>query len=81
MTVNRDMAAAPKDGTMLFLLVDYSTGGAPLEDEMIAWTIGFNNKDDTGADEWQFAGWCWVHDHFTEGRGEPVAWAHLTWPT
>ena len=42
-----------------------------------AWTIGANNDDEVGEDErvgWQFAGWCWTHDHFTEGRGTPVGW-------
>jgi len=73
-----NMATAPKDGTMLRLLVDYTDGGAPLEDEHPrAWTIGFNSQDDTGEDEWKFAGWCWTHDHFTQGSGTPVGW--LPW--
>ena len=72
------MATAPKDGTMIRLLVDYTDGGAPLEDDHPrAWTIGFNSLDDTGEDEWKFAGWCWTHDHFTQGSGTPVGW--LPW--
>jgi len=69
------METAPKDGTMLRLLVDYSDGyGCPLEDEPQAWTIGFNQLDDTGIDQWEMAGWNWEQDCFTEGRGTPIAW-------
>lgn len=73
----KPIGTAPKDGTMVRLLVDYSEGGAPLDDAERAWTIGFNNLSNTGEDRWQFAGWCWIHDHFTEGSGEPVGW--LPW--
>ena len=69
---------APTDGTMVRLLVDYSDGGAPLEDEHpLSWTIGFNNLDNTGEDRWQFAGWSWEQDVFCEGSGKPVGW--LPW--
>lgn len=40
-------------------------------------TIGHNNFDNDGEDVWQFAGWCWSHDHYTAGRGKPVAWRPL----
>jgi len=74
----RPMVDAPKDGTMVRLLVDYSDGGGALEDDHPrSWTIGFNGFEDTGEDEWKFAGWCWSHDHFTQGSGEPVGW--LPW--
>lgn len=77
MSEMQDMSVAPKDGTMVRLLVDYREGGAPLDDVAKAWTIGFNNLGNTGEDLWQFAGWCWVHDHFTQGSGTPVGW--LPW--
>ena len=67
---------APRDGTMVALLVDYSGEGAhPLEDDTVAWTIGANNLDNDGEDTWRFAGWCWSHDHFTEGKGRVIGWA------
>jgi hypothetical protein len=71
------MDTAPRDGTIVRLLVDYSGEGEhPLEDDEIAWTIGANSSQDTGEDEpWRFAGWCWSHDHWTEGKGRPIAWA------
>lgn len=72
-----------KDGTLVLLLVDYSDDEGPtagehaLEDSIIARTVGFNNLLNDGCDVWQFAGWCWEHDHFTEGRGRPIGWAPL----
>lgn len=82
---------APRDGTMLRLLVDYSEEAnreaadalsmqgflwpwTPLEDAFQAWTVGFNNLDNTGEDEWQFAGWNWSQDCFTEGHGKIIGW-------
>lgn len=67
---------APRNGSMLRLLVDYADAenGHPLEDAAVAWTIGFNNFDHDGEDVWKFAGWCWTHDHFTEGDGRPTHW-------
>lgn len=76
--------SAPKDGTLIRLLVDYSSDDAAgaLEDAAEAWTIGFNNLRDTGDDEWQFAGWNWSHDCFTEGHGKVIGWLpfHLAAP-
>lgn len=68
--------SAPKDGTMLRLLVDYSgeDGAGALEDAEQAWTIGFNNLRDTDEDEWQFAGWNWSQDCFVEGHGTVIGW-------
>jgi len=70
----RPIEEAPKDGTLLLLLVDYSgdQAGAPLEDDTLARTIGANNFDNDGEDAWRFAGWCWSHDHYTEGQRRPV---------
>lgn len=64
---------APRDGTMVRLLVQF-TDHATEDVEGPAWTIGANSFDNTGEDHWQFAGWCWSHDHFTEGKGTPVGW-------
>ncbi|KPA95401.1 hypothetical protein [Pseudomonas asplenii] len=68
----RDMETAPRDGSMLRLLVEFTDHST--EDEEQAATIGANNFDNDGEDSWQFAGWCWDHDHFTEGKGTPVGW-------
>jgi hypothetical protein len=72
----RPMESAPRDGTMLRLLVDF-TDHATEDTIGPSWTIGANSFDDTGEDLWQFAGWCWTHDHFTEGKGKPVGWLPL----
>lgn len=68
----RDMATAPRDGTIVRLLVEFTEHAT--EDADQAPTIGANNFENDGDDRWQFAGWCWSHDHFTEGKGEPVGW-------
>ena len=68
----RDMENAPKDGTMLRLLVSFDEHSTEDADE--APTIGANNFDNDGEDAWRFAGWCWTHDHFTQGVGTPVGW-------
>lgn len=71
----RPMETAPRDGTILRLLVRFTEH--PLDDASeadLVPTIGENNRDNTGEDVWQFAGWCWTHDHFTEGHGTPVGW-------
>jgi hypothetical protein len=68
----RDMATAPTDGTMVRLLVEFEEHST--EDAEQAPTIGANNFDNDGEDVWRFAGWCWSHDHFTEGKGTPVGW-------
>lgn len=72
----RLMAAAPKDGTMLRLLIAANEECEhPLCDtDKPTWTIGFNNFEHDGEDVWKFAGWCWSHDHFTEGKGTPIGW-------
>lgn len=75
----RDPATAPKDGTMLQLLIqrgDVDRGAwSPFEDSLDPYvTIGFNNLANTLEDEWEFAGWDWSHDCFTTGYGEVVGW-------
>jgi len=70
---------APRDGTIIRLLVEFEDH-ATEDTEGPAWTIGHNSRDNTGDDEWQFAGWCWNHDHYTEGRGKPVGWLPMVDP-
>jgi hypothetical protein len=67
---------APKDGTLIKLLVDYSGKESryPLDDLKVAWTIGFNNLDNTEIDEWEMVGWNWSQDHFTNGKGKVIGW-------
>lgn len=68
-----------RDETVL-LLVDYSDGAHPLDDSTVAISIGHNNDHNIGSDEaegWKFAGWCWSHDHYVEGKGTPIGWMPL----
>ncbi|TCM25149.1 hypothetical protein [Novosphingobium sp. ST904] len=68
-----------RDRTVL-LLVDYSDGCHALDDAQFAITIGHNNDHNVGEDEgkgWEFAGWCWSHDHYVQGEGMPVGWMPL----
>lgn len=80
----RPIETAPKDGTLLFLLVDADIdsedSSMPTENKLSYRTIGHNNFDDDRRDIWQFAGWCWSHDHWVEGRGKPTHWMHLPNP-
>lgn len=78
----RPMDTAPRDGTMVRLLVQFEENATEDTAEP-AWTIGACNDDNVGDEErigWQFAGWCWTHDHFTEGKGTPVGWLPLIEP-
>lgn len=70
------ISTAPKDGTLILLwLANDEEKEHPLEDTAdLSVTIGFNNFNHDGEDTWKFAGWCWSHDHYTEGKGTPVAW-------
>lgn len=83
---NRDMAAAPRDGTMLRLLIAYDPNEleshALADSEEPSWTIGFNSYGDTGEDRWQFVGWDWSQDRFRDGHGKVIAWLpfHLRTP-
>lgn len=72
----QDMALAPKDGTMLRLLVVPDQGAfTSFEDNLNPYvTIGFNNLADTGEDQWEFAGWDWSQDYFITGRGQVIGW-------
>lgn len=72
----RPMETAPKDGTVVRLLVRFTENG--FEDagpEKAVWTIGQNGADHHPEDdEWLFAGWNWQQDCFTQGVGEPIGW-------
>ncbi|MFC0684663.1 hypothetical protein [Novosphingobium clariflavum] len=68
-----------RDETVL-LLVDYTDGCRALDDAPLALTIGHNNDHNVGDGEgkgWEFAGWCWSHDHYVAGKGKPIGWAPL----
>lgn len=68
------METAPKDGTLVRLLVEFENH-ATEDGEGPQPTIGSNTADNTGEDiGWQFAGWCWTHDCYTQGEGKPVGW-------
>lgn len=76
------MNTAPRDGTLVLLLIapDCPVDARlnPLEDTAgPSRTIGHNNYDNDGENLWQFAGWSWCHDHYTEGKGTPLAWQPL----
>lgn len=80
----RPMETAPKDGTIVRLLVDYRGEEAchPLEDAAVMHTIGGNTDGNTGLREgWKFAGWSWEQDCFCEGRGKPIGWLPLCNPS
>jgi len=63
-----------KDGTLVILLVcnGNNPNSHPLEDEVYSRTIGFNNYENDGEDEWHFAGWDWEQDVFREGHARVV---------
>lgn len=74
------IATAPKDGTLILLRVQFDEH-ATEDTDGPAPTIGANNRDNDGEDRWLFAGWCWSHDHFTEGSGTPVSWQPIPPPS
>lgn len=77
MTFNHDMSEAPRDGSLLLLLIEAGEERDNALDDTAgpSRTVGFNNFVNDGEDKWLFAGWCWSDDHFTEGAGKPIAWA------
>lgn len=71
---------AIRDGRMYLLVVKQmldDRSSCPLEDEEFYRTVGWNNFENDGIDEWKFAGWNWENDHFAEGRGKVVAVADM----
>lgn len=73
----RPMATAPKDGSLLRLLVEFENH-ATVDGEGPQPTIGSNTWDNHhDFDQWQFAGWDWEQDCYTQGVGVPVGWLPL----
>lgn len=70
------METAPRDDTLLILLVEFEDNSLEDTSEPVP-TIGANGFDNTGEDEWKFAGWNWNSDEFTRGYGKPIGW--LPW--
>lgn len=72
----RPALTAPRDGTLVRLLLDYSDeeNWVQLEDKIQAWTIGYNTLADTGDDEWIIVGWDWSQDCWCEGSGKIIGW-------
>ena len=68
------LATAPKDGTVVRLLVNFTEHPLEDDDAKPLVTIGGNSLDNTGEDRWQFVGWSWIHDCFTDGEGEVIGW-------
>lgn len=71
---------APKDGTSVLLLI--GDADHALHDDTYAVSIGSYGVE--GGPEydptWNFAGWCWTHDHYTRGEGTPTHWMPLPLP-
>lgn len=68
------METAPKDGTLVRLLVEFEDH-ATEDGEEPQPTIGSNTWDNHHEfDEWQFAGWDWCQDRYTQGIGTPIGW-------
>jgi hypothetical protein len=71
------METAPKDGTLIKLLVQF-TDHSFEDDGAPNTTIGANTSTLTlETEDWKFAGWCWTHDIFTQGEGVPLGWLPL----
>jgi hypothetical protein len=73
-----DMSKAPRNGTLLQLLVQRGDGDHMdgFDDSNPSRTMGFNDFDNTQVDRWQFPGWNWSHDFITtQGDGTPIGWA------
>lgn len=79
----QDIATAPKDGTLVLLLMrgsdDAEDCGGLLEDAEIGRTVGAWMEDahDGGGPAWSFAGWDWCHDRYVDGDGTPIGWLPL----
>lgn len=75
---NFNMASAPRDGTLLLLLIRLDDCWCGFDDNEVSRTIGFNCVDNDEIDEWKFPGWSWSHDCIKEqGHGTPIAWAPM----
>lgn len=67
------MDTAPKDGTLIRLLVEFDDYAIEDEEGPLV-TIGMNQYKHTDEDVWQFVGWDWSQDCFTGGLGNPIGW-------
>jgi len=76
----KPMNTAPRDGTMIRLLVEFAEHSLEDDNSKPIWTIGANGYDNDGQDVWQFAGWNWSHDCFTDGVGIPMGWMPMEMP-
>lgn len=81
---------APTDGTYVVVVVDWGAHAKHLEETSNVVglghihdtarydiTFGFNNAADTlepAEDCWNTVGWCWSHDHHTDGSPRVVAY-------
>lgn len=67
----------PKNGDMILLLVrknEDEDNWNPTEEAEVFRTMGYNDLDLTGDDEWHIVGWNWSQDCFTESSGEIIGW-------
>ena len=71
------MKTAPRDGTIVRLLVEFEDNPLENDNSKPLWTIGGNSFENTGEELWQFAGWNWTHDCFVDGIGKPIGWLPL----
>lgn len=76
----RPASEAPTDGRYVIVIVDAGSPaewGTPFDTARYGVTIGFNCADYTlepAEDCWNTVGWCWAHDHHTEGSPRVVAY-------
>lgn len=72
-TTWKPINTAPRDGTIIRLLVEFKENSLEDTSDSVQ-TIGHSNSDHDQENEWQFAGWCWTHDIYTQGKGVPIGW-------
>lgn len=77
-----DISTAPKDGTLIQMVV--ANGDFPTDDndELGHITIGSwqEEADESNEPDWDFVGWHWAHDFWTRGNGLPTHWRPLPPP-
>lgn len=78
----QDLKVAPRNGTMVWLLVDYGAyGDHPLADARVAATLGLNFHDhqtEWPKDKWQYVGWNWEQDCFCNHESDSGKLAVVT---
>jgi hypothetical protein len=81
----RDISTAPRDFTIIELLVDYTDADFSLDQETsedgLSVTLGLNGRDNIGeeGDIWQIVGWDWSQDYFMETTDENNKFKVLAW--